>query len=75
MKLFKRKSKESGFDADINLRDFRFLGEEAEVLGKRLDAARQALADAKTPWARNHWYKTVEQLVLLWRQLPILHDA
>jgi hypothetical protein len=74
MQLFKRKTQEHTF-ANVNLRSFRFLGEEAEALGQRLDAARRVLAEAKTEWVRNHWSKTVEQLVFQWRQLPILHDA
>ena len=74
MQLFKRKTQEHTF-ANVNLRSFRFLGEEAEVLGQRLDAARMSLASAKTKWAQNYWNKTVEQLVFQWRQLPILHDA
>ena len=75
MKLFKRKSEASVIPADLNLRNFRFLGEEAESLGTRLDAARKSLAESTTPWAINHWTKTVEQLVAQWRRLPILHDG
>ena len=75
MKLFKRKSKASVIPADLNLRNFRFLGEEAEALGLRLDAARKSLAESTTPWAINHWTKVVEQLVAQWRRLPILHDG
>lgn len=75
MKLFKRKSKAAVIPADLNLRNFRFLGEEAESLGLRLDAARKSLAESTTPWAVNHWTKTVEQLVAQWRRLPILHDG
>ena len=74
MQLFKRKTQKHAF-ANVNLRNFRFLGDEAEALGQRLDAARRVLAEAKTEWVRNHWSKTVEQLVFQWRQLPILHDA
>ena len=75
MKLFKRKSKAAVIPADLNLRNFRFLGEEAEALGTRLDAARKSLAESTTPWAVNHWTKVVEQLVAQWRRLPILHDG
>ena len=75
MKLFKRKSESSVIPADLNLRNFRFLGEEAESLGNRLDHARKSLAESTTPWAINHWTKVVEQLVAQWRRLPILHDG
>jgi len=74
MQLFKRKPREQ-IMPEVDLRNFRFLGEEAEGLGKRLDAARKSLAESTTPWAINHWTKTVEQLVAQWRRLPILHDA
>lgn len=74
MKLFKRNTKEYVMP-EVDLRNFRFLGEEAEALGIRLDAARKSLADSTTPWAINHWTKTVEQLVAQWRRLPILHDG
>lgn len=74
MQLFKRRT-ESKVLPEVDLRNFRFLGEEAEALGKRLDAARKSLAESTTPWAVNHWTKTVEQLVAQWRRLPILHDG
>ena len=74
MKLFKRKLKEQ-IMPEVDLRNFRFLGEEAEGLGRRLDAARKSLSESTTPWAQNHWSKTVEQLVAQWRRLPVLHDA
>lgn len=74
MKLFKRKT-ENRIVPEVDLRNFRFLGEEAEALGLRLDAARKSLAESTTPWAVNHWTKVVEQLVAQWRRLPILHDG
>jgi len=74
MQLFKRKPKEQ-IMPEADLRNFRFLGEEAEGLGRRLDAARKSLAESTTPWAVNHWTKTVEQMVAQWRRLPVLHDA
>ena len=74
MKLFNRKT-ENKIHPEVDLRNFRFLGDEAEGLGRRLDAARKSLAQSTTPWAVNHWSKTVEQLVAQWRRLPVLHDA
>ena len=74
MKLFKRRPTER-IIPQVDLRNFRFLGEEAEALGLRLDAARKSLAESTTPWAQNYWSKTVEQLIMQWRRLPILHDA
>ena len=57
------------------MKSYRFYGEEMEVLGGRLDAARKSLANAKTPWARNYWQQNVDRLLFQWRQLPILHDG
>jgi hypothetical protein len=57
------------------MKNYRFLGAEADALGNRLDAARKSLAGAQTPWAQNYWRQTVECLLFQWQQLPILHDA
>lgn len=57
------------------MKSYRFFGEEMEVLGGRLDAARKSLAGARTPWAKNYWQQTVDRLLFQWRQLPILHDG
>lgn len=57
------------------MKSYRFLGEEAEILGGRLDAARRSLAGAKSPWAKQYWTNAVERLLFQWRQLPVLHDA
>lgn len=57
------------------MKNYRFLGEEAEVLGTRLDAARRSLAGARSAWSKNYWQQAVERLLFQWRQLPILHDA
>lgn len=57
------------------MKSYRFLGDEAEVLGSRLDAARKSLSTAKSAWARTYWASCVERLLFQWRQLPILHDA
>lgn len=57
------------------MKSYRFLGEEAEALGNRLDQARKSLASAKTPWAKTYWASCVDRLLFQWRQLPVLHDA
>ena len=57
------------------MKSYRFLGEEAEVLGGRLDSARKSLAGARTPWAKSYWANNVERLLFQWRQLPVLHDG
>jgi hypothetical protein len=57
------------------MKSYRFYGDEMEVLGQRLDAARKASINAKTPWSKQYWDNAVERLVFQWRQLPVLHDA
>ena len=57
------------------MKNYRFLGDEAEILGKRLDHARDRVANSKTAWAKNYWSQNVERLLFQWRQLPILHDS
>jgi hypothetical protein len=57
------------------MKDYRFYGDEMEVLGQRLDAARSALANSKSEWAQVQWKQTVDRLLFQWRQLPILHDG
>jgi len=58
-----------------DLRNWRFLGMEMESLGTRLDAARAALASAKTDWTRWYWTETVDRLMLQWRSMPAMHDG
>ena len=57
------------------MKSYRFYGDEMEILGQRLDAARRALSNSTTLWSMNHWTRIVEQLLFQWRQLPILHDG
>ena len=57
------------------MKSYRFLGEEAEVLGQRLDAARKSLTNAKSAWSKTYWKGVVERLLFQWQQLPVLHDA
>jgi hypothetical protein len=59
----------------MNLRNWRFLGMEMEVLGTRLDAARAALAGVKSEWARWYWTEAIDRLMLQWRRLVPLHDS
>jgi len=60
---------------NTDLRNWRFLGMEMEALGTRLDAARKALAHARTEWARWYWAETLDRLMLQWRHLVPLHDG
>ena len=58
-----------------DLRSYRFIGEEAESLGGRLDSARKALESSTSPWARRYWAMVIGQLMFQWRSLPALHDG
>jgi len=75
MKWFKKKTVEQDLMIGDNLRNFRLLGDEAEVLGNRLDHARAMSAGARSVWAKQYWSMAVERLAFQWRQLPVLHDA
>ena len=73
--LFKRMPKDETFVLESNMKDYRFLGDEAEILGQRLDACRAALKAAKGSWAKQHWQQQLDCLLFQWRQMPILTDA
>lgn len=57
------------------MKSYRFVGEEAEALGQRLDHARSSLENSVSPWSKNYWKQVVDQLLLQWKSLPILHDS
>jgi hypothetical protein len=57
------------------MKSYRLYGDEAEVLGNRLDHARTLATNSKSAWAKNYWQQNVERLLFQWQQLPILHDG
>jgi hypothetical protein len=58
------------------MKNYRYFGDEMEVLGNRLDYARACYKQAKRKsWAKEYWKQVVDQLLFQWRQLPILHDG
>jgi hypothetical protein len=57
------------------MKNYRYFGDEMEILGNRLDHARKCATSAKSTWALNYWRQNVEQLLFQWQQLPILHDG
>lgn len=57
------------------MRNYRFFGEEAEVLGLRLDHARNSLENSISEWSKKYWKQVVGQLLLQWKQIPALHDG
>ena len=59
----------------MRMKSYRYLGDNIDLLGKRLDSARGALARSKTEWAKRHWTNVIECLAAQWKLLPILHDC
>jgi len=57
------------------MKNYRYYGDEMEILGNRLDHARECATNSKSAWAQNYWRQNVEQLIFQWQQLPILHDG
>ena len=57
------------------MKNYRYYGDEAEILGLRIDAARASLNQSARPWAKNYWRQVIDSLLFQWRQLPILHDG
>jgi hypothetical protein len=65
-------------DSEHRMKNYRFFGDEMEILGRRLDNAREALdrsKSSKNAWGINHWSQVVDRLLFQWRQLPMLHDG
>jgi hypothetical protein len=58
-----------------DLRSYRFIGEEAESLGNRLDSARLALESSRSLWSQRYWAMVIDQLLFQWRSMPALHDG
>ncbi len=59
----------------MEMKSYRYLGDNIEILGQRLDGARKALANSKTEWAKGYWNGVIECLVAQWQLLPVLHDC
>ena len=57
------------------IKDWRDAGHEIEALGSRLDAARLALKECKTEWARNFWATTADRLFTKWQLMVQLKDT
>ena len=57
------------------MKNYRYYGDEAEILGLRMDAARASLNQSTRPWAQNYWRQIINNLLFQWRQLPVLHDG
>ena len=75
MNIFSRQKPIEIASSSTNLHNYRYIGEEMEALGTRLDAARASLKQAKSPWARWYWQEALDRLLMQWRALPVLHDG
>lgn len=75
MNIFSRQKPIEIASSPANLHNYRYIGEEMEALGIRLDAARESLKNAKSTWARWYWQEALDRLLMQWRALPILHDG
>jgi hypothetical protein len=58
-----------------NIKDWRDSDHELEVIGNRLDQARAALKECKTPWARDFWATTADRLFTKWTLILQLKDT
>lgn len=45
----------------------RYLEDETEILGRRLDTARDRLKKSRSKWSRNYWRQVIDQLTRQWR--------
>lgn len=50
-------------------------GDEAEILGHRLDLARDCLKKAQRPWAQNYWNQVVSALMVQWKNSPAVNHG
>jgi hypothetical protein len=57
-----------------DLKDYRYLEQELNTLGHRLDLARSARSRANTEWSQRFWDTVLEQLTVHWQRLPVLHE-
>ena len=75
MNLFTKHPSIEVVSVESDLRNYRFIGEEAEALGNRLDSARLALESARSSWSKRYWAMVINQLLFQWQSLPALHDG
>lgn len=57
------------------IKDWRDAGHEIEVLGARLDYAREAAKEAQGKWAQDFWNTTVARLFTKWELMVQLKDT
>ena len=55
------------------LNTHRYFGDEAEILGRRLDRARERSKQACSAWARGYWNNVIDALEVQWRRSPAVN--
>ena len=75
MQMFRSKKTSITPAAIGAIKDWRDAGHEIEHLGLRLDAARDALKECKTKWAKDFWTTTVARLFVKWELMIKLRDT
>jgi hypothetical protein len=53
----------------------RYLEDETEILGHRLDLARDRLKNSRGTWARNYWSQVLDSLIVQWRNSPSVNHG
>jgi hypothetical protein len=53
----------------------RYLQDETEILGRRLDLARDRLKNSRGTWARNYWSQVLDSLIVQWRNSPAVNHG
>ena len=53
----------------------RYLEDETEILGRRLDLARNRLKNARSGWAKNYWTQVVDGLIVQWQNSPAVNQG
>jgi hypothetical protein len=53
----------------------RYFGDQAEILGHRLDLARECKKNARSAWAQHYWGQVVAQLIVQWQNSPAVNHG
>ena len=51
----------------------RYLEDETNILGRRLDLARDCLKQARSSWSKKYWAHVVECLIVQWKNSPAVN--
>ena len=51
----------------------RYLEDETEILGRRLDLARDRLKNSCGTWSKNYWHQVLDSLTVQWQNSPAVN--